>query len=236
MDTDPQVCATPTTDCGTSCSETEVCVTGACRARIDEPKVVLPPLGTGLYVSLVTLTDGRLAAVYYDQTRRALVIAAEGTKGGNDFSETVLDGNTTGADRGIWATATVGSDGTVHVAYQDALGDQLMYTSWANGAPGTPAVVDDGQRMNDRPHPVGAGGAIYVNGSEPAIVYQDGLVSNVRLATRAGGAWTHAALADSPTLDGFSIGATTGKGSPVFAWGTLDPTQAIVGSLTVSTP
>ena len=236
MPTDPQICAAPTTDCGTACAETDVCVMGACRARIDEPKVVAPPLGTGLYVTLLTLPDGRLAATYYDQTKRALVIAVEGTRGANDFAETILDGNAAGADRGIWATATVGSDGTVHIAYQDALGDQLMYTSWANGAAGTPAVVDDGQRMGDRPHPVGAGAAIYVNATEPAIVYQDGLVSNVRLATRAGGSWTHAALQDSPTLDGFSIGATTGNGSPVFAWGTLDPTQPIPGTLTVSAP
>jgi MYXO-CTERM domain-containing protein len=236
MATDPQVCVTPTTDCATACADTDVCVMGACRERIDEPKVVAPPLGTGLYVSLVTLPDGRLAAAYYDQTRRALVLAVEGTKGGNDFTETVLDGNVAGADRGIWASATAGDDGTVHIAYQDALGDQLMYTSWANGAPGTPAVVDDGQRTGDRPHPVGTGSSIYVSGGEPAIVYQDGLVSNVRLATRAGGTWTHAAIQDSPTLDGFSIGATTGHGSPVFAWGTLDPTQPVVGTLTVSAP
>lgn len=235
MPGEPQVCATPTTDCSSACADTEVCVSGACRARIDEPKVAAPPGGTGLYANLVVLPDGRLVAVYYDQTRRALVLAAESSKGASTFSETVLDGDVAGADRGMWSSAVVGDDGTVHVAYQDALGDQLMYTSW-NGTPGTPVVVDNGERTGDRPHPVGAGSSIYLLGGEPAIAYQDGLVSDVRVATRSGGTWTTAALATGPALDGFSIAATTGNGAPVLAWGTLDPTQEIVGSLTVAAP
>ena len=35
---------------------------------------------------------------------------------------------TTPGDRGMWASAIVDGGGTVHIAYQDALGDQLMYT------------------------------------------------------------------------------------------------------------
>lgn len=235
--TEPQSCVTPTTDCTSMCADTEACVAGACRKVVGPPKVLQPPMGTGLYVSLVTLSDGRLAAAYYDQTRRALILAVETARNTSDFTETVLDGDAVGADRGMWTSATVGSDGlTVHIAYQDALGDQLMYTSWANGAPGTPVVVDDGQRPGDRTHPVGAAAAIYMAGSEPAIAYQDGLKSDVYVATRSGTTWTTNGVAVGPLLDGFSIGATSGRGTPVLAWGSMDPALSPPTTLVVRTP
>lgn len=234
--TEPQTCVAATTDCASACADTDVCVKGACRAKVDEPKVLAPPLGTGLYVSLVTLSDGRLAAAYYDQTRRALILAVEDAKNTSSFSETILDGNAVGADRGMWSSAVVGPDGTVHIAYQDALGDQLMYTSWANGTPGTPVVVDDGQRPNERAHPVGAAASIYIAGGEPAIAYQDGLKSDVYVASRSGSMWTVNGVAVGPLLDGFSIGATTGNGSPVLAWGSMDPALTPPTTLVVRAP
>ncbi len=233
-DTDPQVCAAPTSDCAASCATDEACVMGACRAVVPEPNLLGPPLGTGLWVNLLVMPDGRLAAVYYDQAKRALTIAVEGTQGSSDFTETVLDGDAVGADRGMWASAAVGGDATVHVAYQDALGDQLMYTTW-NGAPGTPEVVDDGQRPGDRTHPVGAGSSIYIVNAAPVIAYQDGMTSDVYIATK-GGTWTTQPFAMGPLLDGFSISATTGKGSPVLAWGSMDPAAAPVHLLTVRAP
>ena len=96
----------------------------------------------------------------------------------------MLDGNVTGADRGMWASAVVGGDGTVHVAYQDALGDELMYTTWANGAAGTPEIVDDGVRAGDRTHPVGAAAAIYLVNGAPTIAYQDGMTADVYVAQK----------------------------------------------------
>ncbi|HEX5060441.1 MAG TPA: hypothetical protein VFV99_13830 [Kofleriaceae bacterium] len=232
--TDPQVCVTPSTDCTATCANDEVCSAGACTAVITEPKLLEPPLGTGLWVSLVVLPDGRLAAAYYDQSKRALTLAVEGGKGTSQFTETILDGNVTGADRGMWSSAVVGNDGTIHIAYQDALGDQLMYTTWS-GAPGTPEVVDDGQRPGDRTHPVGAAASIYLNNATPSIAYQDGMTSDVYVATK-GGAWTPSPLAQGPLLDGFSIGATTGHGTPVIAWGSMDPAQSPPTLLTVRSP
>jgi hypothetical protein len=186
-------------------------------------------------VKLVVLPDGRLAAIYYDRNRRALILAAEATKGSSDFAETVLDGDAVGADRGMWASAVVGNDGTVHVAYQDALGDQLMYTTW-NGAPGTPEVVDDGQRAGDRTHSVGAATAIYFVNNTPTIAYQDGLTADVYVASRGGGTWTTTPFAMGPLLDGFSIGATTGGGVPILAWGRLDPAASPVNQLAIENP
>lgn len=232
---DPQVCVAPTTDCTATCAaDTEACYQGACRTVVPEPKLLAPPLGTGLYVSLVVLPDGRLAAAYYDQTKRALALAVENTRGSSTFTETILDGDAVGADRGMWASAAVGNDGTIHIAYQDALGDQLMYTTW-NGTPGTPEVVDDGQRPGDRPHPVGASAAMYVYNATPTIAYQDGMTSDVYVATKTA-AWTATPLAQGPLLDGFFIGATTGRGTPVLAWGTMDPAQSPPTTLTVRSP
>ncbi|HEY5946711.1 MAG TPA: hypothetical protein VIV40_14510 [Kofleriaceae bacterium] len=231
---DPQVCVSPTSDCTATCADTQVCSAGACREVVPEPKLLQPPVGTGLWVSLVVLPDGRLAAAYYDGVKRALTLAVENSKGSSAFTETILDGNAVGVDRGMWSSAVVGNDGTVHIAYQDALGDQLMYTTW-NGSPGTPELVDDGQRAGDRTHPVGAAASIYLNNGTPSIAYQDALASDVYVATKSG-AWTFSPLAQGPLLDGFSIGATTGKGTPVLAWGTMDPAQTPPTLLTVRSP
>jgi len=235
-ETDPQSCVAPTTDCTATCGDGETCVMGTCRTRFDEPKVVSLPGGTGLYVSLVALPDGRLAAAFYDMTRRALVLAVEGTRGGNDFSEIVLDGNAVGRDRGMWASAIADAAGVVHVAYQDALGDQVFYTTWNAGTVSAPEVVDTGERTGDRTHIVGAGLAIYLDNGGPVVAYQDGLVSDVVLASRGSGTWTTTPLAAGPLLDGFSVAATTGHGAPALAWGTLDPALTVPWMVTVGGP
>jgi MYXO-CTERM domain-containing protein len=228
-------CVAPTTDCSAACATGDVCVSGSCVTEVVDPMLDQPPQGTGLFVSLVTLPDGRLAAAYYDGTRRALVLSVENAAATSQFTENILDGNVAGADRGMWSTATVATDGTVHVAYQDALGDQLMYTTW-NGTPGVPEVVDDGTRTGDRTHPVGAGAVIYLNNGTPTIAYQDGLTADVYTAVKAGAAWMPTGLATGPLLDGFSIAVTTGHGTPVLAWDTLDPSQDPANGLTVLTP
>lgn len=75
-----------------------------------------------------------------------------------------------------------------------------------------------------------------VNGS-PAIAYQDGLAADVYVATRSGAGWATTGIATGPLLDGFSIGATTGHGgSPVLAWGALDPAGDPIGQLVVESP
>ena len=136
--------------------------------------------------SLVTLPDGRLAAAYYDSTRRALVLSVENAPATSQFTETILDGNVPGADRGMWSTAAVASDGTIHIAYQDALGDQLMYTTW-NGSPGD-------ARGRRRRHarraiariPSAPARSIYLSNGTPTIAYQDGLTADVYIAAKAG--------------------------------------------------
>jgi hypothetical protein len=228
-------CVAPTTDCSAACATGDVCVNAACVTEIADPMIDDIPQGTGLFVSLVSLPDGRLAAAYYDRTRRALVLSVENAPATSQFTENILDGNVAGADRGMWSTAAVAGDGTVHLAYQDALGDQLMYTTW-NGTAGVPEIVDDGTRPNDRTHPVGGGAVIYLNNGTPTIAYQDGMTADVYLAVKAGAAWMPTGLATGPLLDGFSIAVTTGHGTPVLAWDTLDPSQDPPNGLTVLSP
>jgi hypothetical protein len=232
---DPERCVAATADCAPGCGAGEVCAAGACLTEVVDPMIAELATGTGLFASLVVLPDGRLAVAYYDRTRHGLALSVERGAGTNTFTEVSLDAAPAG-DRGMWASAAVDAGGTIHVAYQDALGDQLVYTTW-NGTPGTPEVVDDGQRMGDRTHGVGAAAALYLVNDSPAIAYQDGLSADVYVATRSGAGWATTGIATGPLLDGFSIDATTGHGgSPVLAWGAIDPAGDPIGQLVVESP
>jgi MYXO-CTERM domain-containing protein len=224
-----ETCITETNDCSPGCDSGDVCNAGSCVTEIDPPYVDLAS-GTGLFPTPVVLADGRIAIVYYDRTRTALVLAVESSPGGGSFSETVLDG-ANADDRGMWATAV--TDGTtIHIGYQDALGDQVFYTSWSGGTPGAIELVDDGVRPGDRVHNVGAGAAIYLNG-EPSIAYQDGMTHDVIVARRAGGTWSHAPVNGGLALDGFHIAAT----SSILVWDNLDHVRAPVDALvTIAAP
>jgi MYXO-CTERM domain-containing protein len=212
----PETCATPATSCAPACGDTEACVGGSCVEAVADPVFVDLPTGTGLFPTTLVLPSG-LAVVYYDRVRTALVLLVES---GGSFTETVLDGAGE-EDRGMWATA-VADGGTIHVAYQDGIGDQVFYTSW-NGSPGAIELVDDGVRAGDRTHPVGAGASIYVSGGEPAIAYQDGLVSDLVVARRSGGTWTATPFTTGAALDGFHVATAPG----IVVWDRLD--RGVVG-------
>jgi hypothetical protein len=231
-DMEGPICTAITSDCAGTCGEDEVCVAGSCITPIADPEVSELATGTGLFVDLVLLPDNRLAAVYYDRNKRSLMIAVEDAPNASTFTETVLDGGTNG-DRGMWASAVVDGSGMVHIAYQDALGDQLFYTSW-NGSPGVPELVDDGQREGDRTHTVGAAASIFFTNGFPQIAYQDGLTADVYLAAKSGITWTTSPIAAGPLLDGFSIGATAGHGQPYIAWNRIDPASSPVNGLAVT--
>jgi hypothetical protein len=132
----------------------------------------------------------------------------------------------------MWASAAVDGAGKIHVAYQDALGDELMYTTWS-GSAGTPEVVDDGQRMGERTHTVGAGARIYLRGGTPVIAYQDGTTADVVLAARGTPSWTVTPLVTGPLLDGFHLAVTAGRPSPTLAWQALDPALAPTSTLVI---
>ncbi len=228
VDTDPPACVTEGGDCGVEgCASGEVCVAGACRAELADPSVTSLPDGAGLFADLLVLPDGRLAVVHYDRVRTALVLLVDGGAG---WAETILDGET-GGDRGMWATAVVDGSGLIHVAYQDALGDQVFYTNW-NGSAGPVELVDDGGREGDRAHPVGAGAAIFLDGGSPAVAYQDGLVSDLVLSRRTGAdAWTRSNVATGDPLDGFHVAASTDGATLV--WERIDAATTPLGELII---
>ena len=110
-----------------------------------------------------------------------------------------------------------------------------MYTTWT-GTPGPIEVVDDGTRSGDRAHPVGAGATIYIANGTPTIAYQDGASADVYIASK-GAAWTTSTLASGPILDGFWLAGTTAhKGTPILAWGSLDPAATPLGTIAVKQP
>ena len=228
-DGDDPTCATPTTDCAAACGDDEACVAGTCRAAIPTPTASDLPQGTGLFATLVTLTDGRFAIVHYDRRRTSLVLLVETSAGASTFTETVLDGT---GDRGLWASAVVGSDGTLHVAYQDARTDTVHYLTWSGGTASPSELVDDGTRVGDRTHPVGAGATVFLGGSGPAIAYQDAATADLVVARKAGAAWTATPLATGRTLDGFHVAAA----GQMLAWDALDPVGTPVGSMVIRTP
>jgi MYXO-CTERM domain-containing protein len=209
-----EVCRWITTDCSEDCADGSACIAGSCRAAVPAPPVYDIPRGTGLHARLVLLPDGRPVVVYYDREEGDLILLAQ--QGG--WERTELDAGA-GADTGMWAAAMGDGSGVVHVAYQDALGDQLLYTTWRGGSAGAVEVVDDGMRPGEwRSHPVGASAAIFRDSSgDVAIAYQDGATSDLMIARRLGGSWTRDDLLPGPLLDGFHISAASKEGRSALA-------------------
>jgi hypothetical protein len=188
----------PTTDCAADCADDEACLAGTCAAIVADPIAHDLPAGTGLFANLGFLPDGRAAIVYYDRVGTDLVMQLDESA----WTRIELDASTA-SDTGMFADMAIDASGTVHVAYQDALGDQLLYTSWAAGTQRAVEVVDDGVRGGDRPHPVGAGAAVLTGGADVSIAYQDGATSDLLLSTRDQSIWTRSDLLTDVHLDGF---------------------------------
>jgi hypothetical protein len=113
-----------------------------------------------------------------------------------------------------------GSD-LVHVAYEDSRAREVLYQSFTPGSAGTPELVDDGARDGERPHWVGAGLALWLDGT-PRVAYQDGSTSDVMVSTRGNG-WVRKALAAGPALDGLHLAAPA-RGAGPLVWGAFDAT------------
>jgi MYXO-CTERM domain-containing protein len=180
-------CTATTADCNPGCAKTEACIMGACK------KPLLPvagdlPEGTGLFTQFRSAKTGRLL-VYYDRSQGDLKLASEAS---GMYTVTTLDGGDPSTDRGQFASARLGDDFTLHVAYVDAISDRLLYLDVQAGTPSAPEVVDDGNR-DDGPHSVGAGAALYVAGGSVGVVYQDQLLSDLVVAKKSG-TWTHTPL------------------------------------------
>jgi hypothetical protein len=175
--------------CAATCTATQACIMGACTNALVAPKAPDLVEGTGLFVNARRDASDQLLLVYYDRMQGDLKLA---TQSGGSWTPSFLDGNDPTTDVGQFATAALAADGTLHVAYVDAVNDQLLYKQVPAGGtpPMTPEVVDDGMRP-DGPHSVGAGANLVLDASgTPRVVYQDQHASDLELAQRSG-AWMH---------------------------------------------
>jgi hypothetical protein len=188
-------CVAPdTAPCPATCAaDTQTCIKGVCTNVLIAPKAPDLIEGTGLFVQARRNAAGQLVLVYYDREQGDLKMAT-GSPGA--WTLTFLDGQSATADVGQFATVALGSDDSVHVAYVDAIHDQLVYKHVTGGS--VPAamsaeVIDDGQRA-DGPHSVGAGANLVLDAAgNPRVVYQDQHTADLELGTR-GGSWTHSDL------------------------------------------
>ena len=225
-------CASPTTDCPEECGEEAACVGGTCTPAVADPASYDVPNGAGLWASQVLLPDGRPVVVYYDRNGGDLYLA-EQVNGTWEIDS--LDA-APGSDTGAWCDALVDDGGTVHVAYQDAIGDQLLYTSWSGGSAGAVEVIDDGVRAGEtRTHPVGASATLFIDASGAlAVAYQDGAASDAVIARRASGSWTRDDLLSGPLLDGFHISGVSKEGRSALASYQYDQSLLPPGTLEIT--
>jgi hypothetical protein len=196
-------CIAESSDCSTPCDDTEACVAGTCLPLVADPEIHDLAEGVGLFAKLLHLDDGTMVVGYYDRILGGLKIASSG---GIGFSLAASYENPA-LDVGMWLTMAADSSNLVHLAFQDATGDRLMYSSFENGALTPPVFVDEGVREGDsRAHSVGASAAILVDGDRfPAIVYQDGLLADVEIARFEQGSWQRTTFKQGDRVDGFYV-------------------------------
>ena len=172
--------------CAKACSAGQACIAAACTPYLGPVGAPDLPEGTGLFATLLRLPTGR-AVVYYDRELGDLKLALEGAPG--SFTKSFIDGDDPLTDVGQFASPMVSADGTIHVAYVDAIGDRLLYKAVKGGMAGmSPEVIDDGMRM-DGIHPVGAGASLWTDGAAVRVVYQDQQTADLWQAARGGGGW-----------------------------------------------
>jgi hypothetical protein len=201
-----------TSGCPAACGSGTACVARACTAVTAAPAAFDIADGPGLWPQPV-VSNGKISIVYYHRfpDHGALELA---TENGAMWTVTGLDADPK-LDRGMYPYVAVAADGTLHVVYTDALKDDIYYLSVKPGMPAsTPELVDDGERMAERPHMVGAGAAIVLDGTgKPRILYQDQFTVDLLSAIRGTGTtWVHSDLEKGAPGFGFYTQAVNDGG------------------------
>ncbi len=216
--------------CATACGTKEACIKGACTAVVQPPAPNGLPAGTGLFANLARGAGGKIALAYQDASNGQLRVAL--AEDGGKFLPNVIDGKDPGANMGEFANAAYDGDGTLHLAYRDAILGHLCYRSIsASGTPSAQVVVDDGLR-DDGPHPVGASASIIADDAGVAILYQDQASSDLLLAQK-GGAWSRADVRATDEGSGFSSHVVSGKGQRYYSSWVFDRSATPIGRLVV---
>ena len=204
---DTNVCESPApaSACNDSCGDGEACFGTTCIDIAVEGLDVLPE-GVGLFASAVRTSDGSGAVAYYDRTGGDLRLVRQ--IGGAWQTPEILDGRavdgTDTTDAGQFCNLFVDGDDNLHIAYVDAIADDLRYLDVTNM---TSDVVDAGIRIGpDRVTRVfiGDDAKIAMDGAgNLVIVYQDATQHDLLVATQNGNAWQIVTIAgDGASYDG----------------------------------
>jgi hypothetical protein len=165
------------------------------------------PEGLGLFISATRDPSTQApVVVYYDRVNGDLKMASLDPTSGVFTAPVVLDGSANGSDVGWYPSVAVDSNGIVHVVYQDATHDRVMYM---NTMTNTPEVVDDGYRIVGTnsaglPEPtfdmVGNNNALQLSPTGPVVAYQDSTTHELLTATRKNsGQWARQSVAGGDT-------------------------------------
>jgi MYXO-CTERM domain-containing protein len=216
-DPQPSVCKPVSQGCMPACKMGQACVENACTAVLTAPPDGIPE-GTGLYARVLQSGDAPLV-VFHNRATGALKMAA-----GPDFAVKAIDGGDGKVDVGQHLGAGLSEDGTLHVAYVDAVSDRLLFRSVKDGTASMVEVVDDGLRgtgASREQHAVGAGAYVFLDGATPWVVYQDQTARSLEVATRSAG-WSRQtkAMGEGQKSRGFYPQAVRFDGS----WVLLDVT------------
>jgi hypothetical protein len=190
---DSSSCKDKDTSCA-SCSNTEVCIAGACVTPIANVGFEDLPLAIGLWPCPVA-TAGGPAVFYYDNLQGVLRGA---TQSQGQWKPGVVQ-EVAGQKVGAFCSA-VPEGAKVHLVYQNLSRLSLHYTQVdpSTLAASPTEVVDDGLRP-DGPHPVGADSALVIDGNGAlSVIYQDAQTADLLAAKRTGAdTWTPSDTVDA---------------------------------------
>lgn len=193
-DPQPSVCRPTGTGC-TGCRTDQACVESRCQDTLAAPPAGIPE-GTGLFLRLLQ-QHGQPLVVFHNRVRGAVKMAV-----GPEFAVQVLDGGDGKVDVGQHLGAALAEDGTLHLAYVDALLDRLLYRAIRQGKATPVELADDGIRgagMDRAQHAVGAGAMVFLDGGVVRVAYQDQTLGTLEVATREPSGWSRRTLGPGGT-------------------------------------
>jgi hypothetical protein len=172
---------------------------------IDPNKPDVYPLPEGLGLFIDATRDPATQApvvVYYDRVNGDLKLAKVDPSSGVFTTPVVLDGSGNGVDVGWYPSVVVDAQSVVHVAYQSATKDDLLYI---NTKDNMPEVVDDGYRIVGQTpdglpkpefHLIGNDASLQITASGPVIAYQDSTSHELIVSVRKqSGQWQRTTIA-----------------------------------------
>lgn len=201
------VVPSPAADCSPACMGREACIQGTCQRTRSLPPYRDLPVARGLWPEVRALPNGNLLVAYYDRVDRNLhllrVAGPDPITGA--ITDVILEGP--GApvastdDTGLYPSLFVTPGGEVHLTYQNATRQALVYRSINPATLQTLAVEDVevgvGMGMGPDGLLLGADSALVVDGQGAIrVAYQDATNGDLRYARRDGiNTWVRLTLA-----------------------------------------